>query len=37
MTVTIPTFKVGSILRREKVTNSGKPDHSGILRIQSIY
>ena len=36
-TVTIPTFMVGGIPRREEVTNSGKLGHSGILRIQRIY
>ena len=37
MTVTIPTFLVGGIPRRDKITNSGKLDHSVILRNQRIY
>ena len=34
---TIPTFMVGGIPRRDKMTNSGKLDHSGILKNQRIY
>ena len=28
---------VSVILRRDKMTNSGKPDHSGILKNEKIY
>ena len=37
MTVTIPTIMVGGITRKDKMTNSGKLDHAGILKIQRIY
>ena len=37
MTVTIPTFMVGEIPRRDEEANLGKLGHSGILRIQRIY
>ena len=35
--VTIPTFVVGGIPRRDRMTNPGKLDHSRILRNQRIY
>ena len=36
-TVTIPTFMISGIPRKDKMRNSGKLDHSGILKIQRIY
>ena len=35
--VIILTFMIGGIRRRDKMTNSGKLDHSGILKNQRIY
>ena len=35
--VIILTFMVGGVRRRDKMTNSGKLDHSGILKNQRIY
>ena len=35
--ISIPTFMVGGILRRDKMTNLGKLDHSGILKNRRIY
>ena len=36
-TVAIPTFMVDGIPRRDEMINSGKLDHSGILKNQAIY
>ena len=36
MKVTIPTFMVGGILRKDEMTNLGKLDHSGVLKNQRI-
>ena len=37
MAVTIPTFMVGGMPRINEMRNSGKLDHSGVLKNQRIY